>query len=368
MIAPMAAAIIATCVRRMTDPRDQTSDGEFVSLDLERRDLFSEYAKPAPRIVGAIMVSFALYGGALALLASANVMACILLSLCAAQVAWQFNEHNKDKLNQDKLTRHASLRLLKLATPALVTTTMILLIARGSWGPPGMATTLFSHGTGDSKSKDHEQQNIQNKYDSVSSISGYESVILWPIPDKKPVVPRLLARGSQLLVASSKPLIIPFNGIYWYLQAPSERPGPKAQVSRGNPITVGIKSENAIPLTMEAHQSLGDPIDISSFGGIRVRILNLENKPGGIALAVVLSDSSSPGMPSLYLGQMPLLTTEPNHFMIKSVAAHEELLFTIPVHPNIKEFNKITVLFLPDVEHLVVGPRIALQEFELLPR
>ncbi|MHB2006950.1 MAG: hypothetical protein ACYCOX_02760 [Acidobacteriaceae bacterium] len=119
---------------------------------------------------------------------------------------------------------------------------------------------------------------------------------------------------------------------------------------------------------MEAHQSLGIPIDLARCREIQVDIENRDNRPGTIALAVLLTDSASPGKPTLYLGQQPVVTSEQGHFAFNSSPAHEVLSFPVPEHAKIRKFDGITVMFLADVEDMQVGPKIAIQQFNLLPR
>jgi hypothetical protein len=84
---------------------------------------------------------------------------------------------------------------------------------------------------------------------------------------------------------------------------------------------------------------------------------NSDNRPGAIALAVLLTDSTPPGKPTLYLGQQPIISTQPGHFSIKPSPTDEVLRFPIPRPGKIRRFNGITVLFLPDVEHSQTGPK-----------
>ena len=69
-----------------------------------------------------------------------------------------------------------------------------------------------------------------------------------------------------------------------------------------------------------------------------------------------------------YLGQQPVLSTEPDHFFVKKSPAYETLRFSVPPDAPLRKFNEITVMFLPDIEHMFVAPKIAIQQFELLPR
>jgi len=203
---------------------------------------------------------------------------------------------------------------------------------------------------------------------SASGISGCESIILWPIPEKKQIAAPVPASISPFAARAARPLVIRFDGPYWYFQPPGERPGPRAHQAQGNPIAVNIEANNFIPLTMEAVQNLSSPIRLSRCREIQVTVENRDNLRGPIALGLLLTDSSAPGKPSLSLGRQPVLSSEPAQFTIKSVPADEVLCFPIPDRAKIRKFDEITVLFLPDVEHFEVGPKIAIQEFALLPR
>ncbi len=99
-----------------------------------------------------------------------------------------------------------------------------------------------------------------------------------------------------------------------------------------------------------------------------VDIQNRDNQPGVIALAVLLRDSTHPRKPELYLGQQPIESTQPMHFTFKSTPVFETLRFSVPAHATLRRFDEITVMLLPDVNHAMVGPKIAIREFQLFPR
>jgi hypothetical protein len=203
---------------------------------------------------------------------------------------------------------------------------------------------------------------------SANGISGYESIILWPVPKKKKLLAPLPSRASVQGLRMTKPVVIRFDGPYWYFRPPRKSPGSRAHVVRGNPLAVNIRSTDFIPLLMEARQNLGAAIQLTCCREIQVTIENHDNTPGRIALGVLLTDSTSIGKPAVYLGQQPVISTEPGNFSVKSSPASEVLRFPVPIHPRIDRFDEITVIFLPDTERAQAGARIAIEEFELLPR
>jgi hypothetical protein len=118
---------------------------------------------------------------------------------------------------------------------------------------------------------------------------------------------------------------------------------------------------------MEAHQTLGQSIPLARCREIQVGILNSDNEPGAVNLAVLLSDSASPAN-QLYLGQQPVPITQPANFSEKSRPLAETLHFAIPETVKIRRFDEITVMFLPEAAHYDRGPKIAVEEFQLVPR
>jgi hypothetical protein len=202
----------------------------------------------------------------------------------------------------------------------------------------------------------------------ASDLLGYERIILWPIPEKKKVVVPVPSTTSPKGFNISKPVTIRFDGSYWYFHPWGNGVGTRAHVDRGNPLTVDVRSTNYIPLVMEAHQSLAAAIPLACCREIQVTIENRDNAPGMIALGVLLTDSTSLGRPTLYLDQQTVVSTEPSRFTVKSSPVPEVLRFRVPNHAKIQQFDEITVIFFPDLERPNTGAKIAIKQFDLIPR
>ena len=166
----------------------------------------------------------------------------------------------------------------------------------------------------------------------------------------------------------SKPVTIRFDGSYWYFQPRGNGVGTRAHLARGSPLTVDVRSTNHIPLIMEAHQSLAAAIPLACCREIQVAIENYDNAPGIIALGVLLTDSTSLGKPTLYLDQQTVVSTEPSRFTVKSSPVPEALRFRVPNHSKIRQFDEITLIFFPDSERPYTGAKIAIKQFDLIPR
>ena len=91
-------------------------------------------------------------------------------------------------------------------------------------------------------------------------------------------------------------------------------------------------------------------------------------------MAVLLSDTSVPGKPELYLGQQPIPSAQPENdsfnasLLAKPTSVIDTLRFSIPPNSKIRKFNEITVMILPDSLHSLVGPKIAIRQFQFFPR
>ena len=158
-----------------------------------------------------------------------------------------------------------------------------------------------------------------------------------------------------------------FDGPYWYFQVPYRSPGKHAHTAHGDPTGVNIRSTGALPLLMEAHQSLGSSVDLACCRSLEVDIRNGDNIPGKMLLGLILTDSHTPGSPSLALGAQTVVSSEPGHFVVKSAPVEEHLRYVLPARRDIRRFDQITVDLFPGSGS--GGDRhakIAIQQFVLL--
>jgi hypothetical protein len=294
-----------------------------------------------------------------------TLIASALLAPCAFLIAWKLTLDPDPALEIPNRSTRAAERFGRIALAAVLVTVVVLFVGVAK---RNQGDAVFAHGKTIPQGGESEQASKLHAQGSASGISGYESIILWPIPEKKQIIPPLPAPTSLLAPGTTKPLVLRFDGPYWYFQPPGKRPGALAHQARGNPLALDIESHNFIPLIMEAHQSLGGPIRLSRCREIQIAILNRDNRPGVVNLGVLLTDSASSAKPTFYLGQQPVVTSQPGSFSIKSAPAYEVLRFPIPVPAKIRKFDEITVMFLPDGEGFEAGPKIAIQQFDLLPR
>lgn len=351
LIAALAAALLAIGLRRVIPSATATAESE------SSHELFEQTLRAEPFETHGYLITLCLYAGIYALENQVNVFAAIWLAGAAFLFAWKRTLAPAMGVSDSQLKSRAQDRLVRVASVAVVFTMVALLFGVAHRGGAGAALAASTH------PPDRKAASM-----AASEIYGYQSIILWPPPQKDRIEAPLPANPDVLAPGSTRPLVIHFDGPYWYFQAPNQRPGMHAHQAHGIPTGLDIRANNPMPLTMEADQTLSTPIPLARCREIQLDIQNRDNQPGPIAIALFLTDSSAPGKPVLNLGEEPVITSQPGQFRFKSAPVSETLHFTVPPHANIKKFNEITVLFLPEIEHMDLGIKIAIQDFALLPR
>jgi hypothetical protein len=197
----------------------------------------------------------------------------------------------------------------------------------------------------------------------------YVGIVLWPPPKKKTeIVPPTPRVHSFAIGRAAKPVVIPFDGPYWYFKSPSIRPGLRAHIAHGNATDVTIRSSDWWPLLMQAHQNLGLPIDLNCCSEIDVAITNADTRPGVITLALRLTDSLSAAKSIQTLPDQTILSTVAAQIPINRPPVKEILRFPIPHAASMRQFNQIDVLYHPARDRARGAARVSIQSFTLIPK
>lgn len=302
----------------------------------------------------ALIASICVQGSLMASIFRHEITCVVLFLLGVAGIAWSY----RAELKTTGAVRRSSRTLVCVVAPSVV-----LLCAIGIF--------LFA-------SRPHyrvlAQGSAPKNSDRIGKKAGgnpedsYVSVILWP---KRPQVTKVVAPPSRLrpttMVRLSRPLVIPFTGAYWYFRSPAKAPGRSAHIARGSPTKISIHSTDWHPLIMEAHQRLLAPVDPRCCRELDLSILNADDRPGTIRIAVELIDSSSSEVRLEDLGTQPVLSSMPPKFSLNRHAVDEVLKFPLPPNRAIRQFDEIEVVFLPSKERSLGGAQIAIRSFQLLP-
>lgn len=364
-VAALAAATMASGLRKIMPAATRVRPNSSLPGQGKERELFAEYLNTAHREMHGFIIAVCLYGGLFAWHGKSLIVASFLLALCAFVLSWKLRgdaPHGSE--NRENRSR-AALRLARATSTAVLVTMGLLLLGLPHGAFSGAMGISDSNRTPSGRRVPQQHKGTANP---VSGLSGYERIILWPLPEKKKIVVPTPSKFLRAGLNTSKPMTIPFAGAYWYFQPRDNGVGTRAHVARGSPLTVNIRSTNHIPLIMEAHQALGAPIPLVCCREMQVTIENSDNAPGMIAIGALLTDSTSLGKPTFYLGQQTVISTEPSRFTVKSSPVPEVLHFPIPDHSRIEEFDEITIVFFPDSERPYTGAKIAIKQFDLVPR
>jgi len=321
-------------------------------------ELFAESLYEPPGEVHGYFIALCVYAGGWALTGRSNMTAAALLATAAFLFAWIRAGARGRGFEPGSEYRRAVVRLACVVIPAVLVTMWSLMdgvahrnhvlamqaaLAEKDKGTEPAAHKASAHGPG-----------------------GYESVILWPYPEKKEIVAPVPLEEGLLAPGTKRPLVVRFDGPYWYVQPPDERPGREAHQARGTPLKIGIESNNALPLIMKAHQGLGAMVRLTRCREIDVDIENRDDKPGAFDMEMLLTSTNLGHETRLSLGLQTIDALGP--IAGRGAAALETLRFAVPAHAAMRGFNGVTVVLMPDQMHAKVGPRIAIQQFEFIPR
>lgn len=195
---------------------------------------------------------------------------------------------------------------------------------------------------------------------------GYAGIILLTPPVKKARIVPPKPRTAVFTAGRSQPVVIPFDGEYWYFKAPARRPSARAHVARGQAGEVTIRSSDRYPLLMEAHQRLGAAIPLACCGEIEVALTNADTRPGTIGIGVMLTDNTSPARAQVLLGMKTLGSSALAEIPAGRDPVEETVRFAIP--RGLKQCDEITVMFLPGRERERMGAKVSVRSFRLMAR
>jgi len=329
--------------------------------------LFAATLRTPPLGVRGYVLSLCIFGAGLELFNGWVLDASALLAVTAWLLVWSATMAPADpSAPAAKAQSRAARRLAIVLVSAFLVTLFALLHGIGHRNRLEREAAAAA-GPGRQRTGDDDQDVQAASRNPGSPLSSYHSVILWPVPEKRQILPPLPAQTNFLAPGTTKPLVIRFDGPYYYFQPPAKAPGANAIQAHGTPLAHDLQSNNFIPLIMQAHQDLGTPIPIARCREVQVSILNNDNRPGPINIALLLTDSSQPNN-QVYMGQQAVVSSQPGSFAIKTAPAAEVLHFEVPAGAKIRKFDHITVMLFPDSSNYDVGPKVAIKEFQLIPR
>src|SRR5579864_1569033 len=209
-----------------------------------------------------------------------------------------------------------------------------------------------------------QKTRIASAVDVVGPV--FPAVELYPEvePHTKLVAPPL--PGSRSLgAASSDPLSIPFDGVYWFWRGPSDRPPKNSVVMHGSPSVRFFRSTDG-GMSMEARQNLGFMVDPKRYGAIEILFENADPFPNTVSILLKIRNTSVPGKPILSLGIEGLSAAVSS--LASGAATPQRLRFRIPREISIGSFDELTVSYYLKGARSDRSARIAIDRFRLVPR
>jgi hypothetical protein len=202
-----------------------------------------------------------------------------------------------------------------------------------------------------------------------TALGSHFSGVILTLPAKlhPRIEPPTASDATSFSSTFAKPVVIPFDGVYWYFKQPDSRPADDAHIQQGDPLKANVRSTDYRELAMEAHQTLPTPIPGDCCRAMRLELLNGDDRPGVIHAELLLRDTSDKTGSSLLLGSIAIPSSQLEHIALGRPPVPESLRFQIPAKAHGRHFDEITVVIKPSSSRALAGSKIAIQNFVLVP-
>jgi hypothetical protein len=376
---PVAALFLASVTRSLHALKDRSGTAEY---GVYQALSLSGYAPGTldsslqfRRLCSACAAALCAEVGVIAGFIGYTFTAATMVGVSSAVVTWFALEAHACSQQSRVLAGSSSRVLLALAFAIVFTAAGLAPYAaharhRGGFGMLSETTNL-GHGSTPSERLGQPDRETAPRGSASEFAEAHPGVVLWP---KKKTYTALVAPAPLLSSSSfsngrsSDPLVIPFNGVYWFFQAPEMRPPRGSREVFGAADRFDTHSNNQRPLSMEAHQNLGTLIDLDCCSRIQLGIRNADRHPGTVALELILTDTSLPGKPHQSLGKVMVKSTQPWRLYDNRPPVAETLSFQIPAHAAIHRFDELTIVFDMEFNRSEFAAKMAIERFVLVPR
>lgn len=355
LILPLISACAAISIMHWS-PRAEKG----TSTPVDESNILRLFQAQKPKVLlrsslPAVAISISFVAGLAVLLLRHPLAAGALFSICTFMVVWNSTIESQQETVSGRWSHTRTRSLIALSLLMFIFTADLLL--------------PFLQGRGTRNALQYRRpvstSAAQSDNPSTSLYSGI--ILLSPVKLSKRIVPPTPADRQSLGRTFARPIVIPFDGAYWYFKHPSRRPRPDARVVKGDPTKRQIRSTDYVPISMEAHQQLANSIRLNCCRAIRVAVQNADNRLGTISIELLLSDTVADKASAQSLGSRVLQSSENRTVAsFNRPPVEETLTFPIPPQAHSKSFDQITVVLQPS-QGAVAGARIAIQQFVLVP-
>ena len=166
----------------------------------------------------------------------------------------------------------------------------------------------------------------------------------------------------------ANPFSIPFFGVYWMFRFPQREPPPGSYVTRGSPLKSVFRTPDRFPLTEEARQNFGAPIQLNCCRTIQIAVTNVDPLWRYLSLELVLRDTALPGKPAVSLGEQ-MVGTGPDWMRDEHAGPVEAVLsYDVPAGAKIREFDEATIRFRLRGPVSGASSKVEIERFVFVPR
>lgn len=228
-------------------------------------------------------------------------------------------------------------------------------------------------GAGESARESNSLQKVlrTGQLTTLVADDSFHGVILRPKSEERVIVtppsPTRRIFDGKVTDHRVDPVSIPFYGAYWFYRTSDKMLPPDSVESRGDPASMSFKTTDYSPISMEARQNFGSPIDLSCCRAIEVVISNGDRRPGTVRMELTLTNTTLPGKPHQSLGVAHVDSTL--HWFPGDARppVTEVLTFRVPAQTTIQSFDEATIRFELRSPRERWSAMIGIEKFRLIP-
>src|SRR5579863_2931145 len=179
----------------------------------EEKELFAATLQTLPLEMNGYVIAGCIYAAAWARHDRSHLIAGAWCAVAAFVFAWNRTEPVREaEANSGR--RNAGWRLARTGVVAILITALVL--KRYGDHRKGIGDGAFA--ADDDAASEHKKRGTRGE--TATGPGGFESVILWPFPQKKQIIPPIPEPSNYLGLDRARPMVIRFDGAYWYFQPP----------------------------------------------------------------------------------------------------------------------------------------------------
>lgn len=308
-------------------------------------------------ILPSLVVAVIAEAATVAVLLKRYPLASVLVGSCVAVLVWRFGSKASPRGEEQDRVSSSWLSLVM----AFIFTALVMMPYLRSFRWAAVGDSIFGRVMAMGRTAERSPEL------PTTSSDGYSGIILLPVTDpRKKIIAPQSKDAPNAGFRRREPMVIPFDGAYWYFKAPDKRPRATARIVRGSSTKATIRSSDRYPLLMEAHQKLGTRVDLGCCSSVEIAVQNADRHPGAIALELWLVDSALPRVMGRYIGTVTIPSSE-GEGVPRDRPVEERLEFPVRAGVRGGEFDEITVVVRPDAARARSGAQIAIRQFVLQP-